>query len=85
MLIGYARVSTDDQTFALQEDALKKAGCKRIFYDKMSGAKAKRPGLEEALDYLRDNEDVLVVWRLDRLGRSLPHLISCIGSGRSIG
>lgn len=75
MLIGYARVSTDDQTFALQEDALKKAGCKRIFYDKMSGAKAKRPGLEEALDYLRDNEDVLVVWRLDRLGRSLPHLI----------
>ncbi len=75
MLIGYARVSTDDQTFALQEDALKKAGCQRIFYDKMSGAKAKRPGLEEALDYLRDNEDVLVVWRLDRLGRSLPHLI----------
>ncbi len=75
MLIGYARVSTDDQTFALQEDALKKAGCKRIFYDKMSGAKAKRPGLEEALGYLRDHEDVLVVWRLDRLGRSLPHLI----------
>lgn len=75
MLIGYALVSTDDQTFALPEDALKKAGCKRIFYDKMSGAKAKRPGLEEALDYLRDNEDVLVVWRLDRLGRSLPHLI----------
>jgi DNA invertase Pin-like site-specific DNA recombinase len=75
MLIGYARVSTDDQTFALQEDALKKAGCKRIFYDKMSGVKAKRPGLEEALSYIRDNEDVLVVWRLDRLGRSLPHLI----------
>ena len=75
MLIGYARVSTDDQIFALQEDALKKAGCKRIFYDKMSGAKAKRPGLEEALNYLRDEEDVLVVWRLDRLGRSLPHLI----------
>jgi DNA invertase Pin-like site-specific DNA recombinase len=75
MLIGYARVSTDDQVFALQEDALKKAGCTRIFYDKMSGAKAKRPGLEEALNYLRDNDDVLVVWRLDRLGRSLPHLI----------
>lgn len=76
MLIGYARVSTDDQNFALQEDALKKAGCKRIFHDKMSGAKAKRPGLEEALGYLRDHhDDVLVVWRLDRLGRSLPHLI----------
>lgn len=75
MLIGYARVSTDDQIFALQEDALKKAGCTRIFYDKMSGAKAKRPGLEEALNYLRDNDDMLVVWRLDRLGRSLPHLI----------
>ena len=75
MLIGYARVSTDDQTFALQEDALNKAGCKRIFYDKMSGAKAKRPGLDDALNFLRDNEDVLVVWRLDRLGRSLPHLI----------
>lgn len=75
MLIGYARVSTDDQIFALQEDALKRAGCTRIFYDKMSGAKAKRPGLEEALDYLRDNEDVLVVWRLDRLGRSLQQLI----------
>lgn len=75
MLIGYARVSTDDQIFALQDDALRKAGCTRIFYDKMSGAKAKRPGLEEALNYLRDNEDILVVWRLDRLGRSLPHLI----------
>lgn len=75
MLIGYARVSTDDQIFDLQEDALKKAGCKRIFYDKISGAKSKRPGLEEALNYLRNNEDVLVVWRLDRLGRSLPHLI----------
>lgn len=75
MLIGYARVSTDDQIFALQEDALKKAGCKRIFFDKISGYKAKRPGLEEALTYLRDNEDVLVVWRLDRLGRSLAHLI----------
>ena len=75
MLIGYARVSTDDQDFALQEDALKNAGCQKIFYDKMRGAGAKRPGLREALDYLRDGEDTLVVWRLDRLGRSLKNLI----------
>jgi len=75
MLVGYARVSTDDQDFALQEDALKKAGCKKIYYDKMSGAGAERPGLREALDYLRDDEDTLVVWRLDRLGRSLKNLI----------
>lgn len=68
MYIGYARVSTDDQNLALQEDALKEAGCERIFYDKVSGAKSERPGLQEALDYLRDGEDVLVVWRLDRLG-----------------
>jgi DNA invertase Pin-like site-specific DNA recombinase len=75
MLIGYARVSTDDQDFALQEDALKNVGCKKIYYDKMSGAKSERPGLREALDYLRDGEDCLVVWRLDRLGRSLKNLI----------
>ena len=75
MLIGYARVSTDDQNLALQEDALNKAGCKKIFHDKMSGAGAERPGLREALDYLRDGEDTLVVWRLDRLGRSLKNLI----------
>jgi DNA invertase Pin-like site-specific DNA recombinase len=75
MLIGYARVSTDDQDFALQEDALKNVGCKKIYYDKMSGARSERPGLREALDYLRDGEDCLVVWRLDRLGRSLKNLI----------
>ena len=75
MLIGYARVSTDDQNLALQEDALNKAGCKKIFRDKMSGAGAERQGLREALDYLRDGEDTLVVWRLDRLGRSLKNLI----------
>jgi DNA invertase Pin-like site-specific DNA recombinase len=61
MLIGYARVSTDDQDFALQEDALNKVGCKKIFYDKISGAKSQRPGLQEAMDYLRDGEDTLVV------------------------
>jgi len=75
MLIGYARVSTQDQTLNLQKDALQKAGCTRIFTDTASGAKAERKGLEEALSYLRAG-DTLVVWRLDRLGRSLPHLIA---------
>ena len=75
MLVGYARVSTDDQNLALQQDALKKAGCEKIFCDKMSGTKSTRPGLQETLDYLRDNQDTLVVWRLDRLGRSLKNLI----------
>jgi DNA invertase Pin-like site-specific DNA recombinase len=74
MLIGYARVSTADQTLALQQDALEKAGCTKIFTDVMSGAKAERKGLEEALNYVREN-DTLVVWRLDRLGRSLKDLI----------
>jgi DNA invertase Pin-like site-specific DNA recombinase len=75
MLIGYARVSTQDQTLALQQDALQKAGCSKIFTDTASGAKAERKGLEEALNYVRKG-DTLVVWRLDRLGRSLPHLIT---------
>jgi DNA invertase Pin-like site-specific DNA recombinase len=75
MLIGYARVSTHDQTLALQRDALEKAGCTKIFNDTASGAKAERKGLEEALNYVRKG-DTLVVWRLDRLGRSLPHLIT---------
>ncbi len=77
MLIGYARVSTQDQTLNLQLDALKKAGCEKIFTDTMSGTKTERPGLEEALDFIRPG-DTLVVWRLDRLGRSLPHLIETI-------
>ena len=77
-LIGYARVSTAEQDTALQTDALRKAGCERIFEDTVSGAKAERPGLTAALAYLRDG-DVLAVWRLDRLGRSLPHLIDAIG------
>ena len=75
MLIGYARVSTDEQSLALQADALKKSGCKKIYRDKMSGAGSERPGLHDALDYLQDGEDTLVVWRLDRLGRSLKNLI----------
>lgn len=74
MLIGYARVSTQDQTLDLQKDALTKAGCEKIFTDMVSGAKADRPGLQEAVSFLREG-DVLAVWKLDRLGRSLQHLI----------
>ena len=70
MLVGYARVSTTDQTLDLQRDALTKAGCTKIFTDTASGALAERKGLLEALDYVRAG-DTLVVWRLDRLGRSL--------------
>src|SRR5512133_876414 len=77
MLIGYARVSTTDQTLDLQQDALKNAGCESIFTDTASGAKQERVGLDEALRYVRKG-DTLVVWRLDRLGRSLPHLIETI-------
>jgi DNA invertase Pin-like site-specific DNA recombinase len=75
MLIGYARVSTHDQTLNLQRDALEKAECTKIFTDTASGAKTERIGLDEALQYVRPG-DTLVVWRLDRLGRSLPHLIA---------
>src|SRR5436190_3310914 len=77
MLIGYARVSTQDQTLNLQKDALEKLGCTKIFTDTASGAKAERTGLNEALEYVREG-DTLVVWRLDRLGRSLKHLIETI-------
>jgi DNA invertase Pin-like site-specific DNA recombinase len=75
MNIGYARVSTHDQTLNLQQDALTTAGCSKIFTETASGAKAERQGLEEALRYVRAG-DTVVVWRLDRLGRSLPHLIA---------
>jgi DNA invertase Pin-like site-specific DNA recombinase len=75
--IGYARVSTDAQHMTLQRDALAKVGCAKIFEDVASGAKAERPGLAEALAYVREG-DVLVVWKFDRLGRSLPHLIETI-------
>lgn len=78
-LIGYARVSTAEQDTALQMDALRKAGCERIFEDTVSGVKADRHGLAAALAYLRDG-DVLAVWRLDRFGRSLPHLIETISA-----
>jgi DNA invertase Pin-like site-specific DNA recombinase len=74
MLIGYARVSTGDQNLDLQLDSLKAAGCDKLFTDKLSGSKDDRPGLGEALGFVRSG-DTLVVWRLDRLGRSLSHLI----------
>lgn len=77
MKIGYARVSREDQNLDLQRDALLAAGCEKIFSDQMSGAKADRPGLDMALEFLRDG-DALVVWRLDRLGRSVKNLIEII-------
>ena len=75
MLIGYARVSTNDQNLALQKDALKKAGCEKVFEDQITGTRADRPGLQEALSYMRLG-DTLVVWKLDRVGRSLKHLVA---------
>jgi len=76
-LLGYARVSSADQNLELQRDALEAAGCARVFDDTASGARTERPGLDKALEYLRPG-DTLVVWRLDRLGRSLGHLISLV-------
>tara|TARA_R110000868_G_scaffold395949_1_gene667966 strand:- start:54 stop:632 length:579 start_codon:yes stop_codon:yes gene_type:complete len=87
-LIGYARVSTHDQNLDLQIDALMKAGCNRknIFIDKISGAKSERPGLNKAIKKL-NNGDTFIVWRLDRLGRSMTHLISVVEifKGRGVG
>ena len=76
-LIGYARVSTAEQDTALQTDALHKAGCERVFEDIISGAKTERQGLDAALAYLREG-DALVVWKLDRLGRSMVHLVNTV-------
>lgn len=77
MLIGYARVSTAEQTLALQEDALHAAGCDTIFRDTISGGTTDRPGLSQAIEQAQAG-DTLVVWRLDRLGRSLSHLIEVV-------
>jgi len=77
MLIGYARVSTLDQNPELQIDALNDAGCKKIFMEKISGANKKRKQLQEALDYMRDG-DTLVVWKLSRLARSLTQIINTV-------
>jgi DNA invertase Pin-like site-specific DNA recombinase len=88
MKIGYARVSTDGQTVDAQVDALKNAGCEKLFTEVASGAKRDRPVLMEAMAYLRPtSDDVLVVYKLDRVARSLPHLIEIMNdlSGRGIG
>lgn len=77
MNIGYVRVSTDDQKLDLQKDALVNAGCDKLYEDIASGAKEKRAGLDNAIRYLRKG-DTLVVWKLDRLGRSLKHLIQVV-------
>jgi DNA invertase Pin-like site-specific DNA recombinase len=77
MYIGYARVSTPDQSLDLQTDALQSAGCERLFTDTISGARVERPGLATALSACRPG-DILVVWKLDRLGRSLPHLVETV-------
>src|SRR5215472_14996226 len=74
MSVGYARVSTQEQDLALQLDALQAAGCERIFTEKASGAQRDRPQLQAALDYMRA-DDTLVVWKLDRLARSLRHFL----------
>lgn len=78
MLIGYARVSSNDQNLDLQIDELTKAGCSKIFSDKMSGINKKRPGLDEAVSHLR-KKDTFIIWKLDRLGRSLKGLIDFVG------
>jgi DNA invertase Pin-like site-specific DNA recombinase len=77
MLVGYARVSTQDQNQELQLDALKKEGCEKVFTEKASGAQRDRPQLKAALDYMREG-DTLVVWKLDRLARSLKQLIETV-------
>jgi len=79
MKIGYARVSTADQHLRMQEDALKSAGCEEIYTDIISGVKSQRTGLDKALSFAREG-DVNVVWKLDRLGRSIQHLIQTITS-----
>ncbi len=85
-LVGYARVSTDKQDVALQREALQQHGCERerIFVDTASGARTQRPGLDACLESLRKG-DVLLVWRLDRLGRSMPHLVNLVTELRERG
>ncbi|ANA39355.1 DNA invertase [Geobacter anodireducens] len=78
MLIGYARVSTQDQNLDLQRSALEQAGCERIYEDQVSGSRSERPGLKAMLDFIREG-DTLVVWKLDRLGRSVKGLVDLVG------
>jgi DNA invertase Pin-like site-specific DNA recombinase len=84
MQIGYARVSTDDQHLDLQRDALQQAGCERVFEDTASGAKAKRVGLVALMEILRAG-DTVVIWRMDRLGRSLKDLIALVERLETVG
>jgi len=84
MLIGYARVSTDDQNLDLQRDALQQAGCERVFEDTASGAKAERIGLVALMEVLRAG-DTVVIWRMDRLGRSLKDLIALVERLEAVG
>jgi DNA invertase Pin-like site-specific DNA recombinase len=78
MLIGYMRVSTGEQSLDLQRDALRRVGCERTYEDICSGRVSERPGLSKALDAAREG-DALVVWKLDRIGRSLPHVVGLVG------
>jgi DNA invertase Pin-like site-specific DNA recombinase len=82
MYVGYARVSTKEQTIDLQVDALTQAGCTRVYTEVISGARADRPILAQVLEMLRAG-DVLVIWKLDRLGRSLPHLLAIVTALRT--
>ena len=84
MQIGYARVSTDDQNLDLQRDALQQAGCERVFEDTASGAKAERVGLVALMEVLRTG-DTVVIWRMDRLGRSLKDLIALVERLETVG
>jgi len=84
MLVGYARVSTQDQKPELQLDALKAAGCEKVFVEKASGAQRERPELKAALEYMRDG-DTLVVWKLDRLARSMKQLIETVEGLEEVG
>ena len=79
MNVGYARISTKEQHLRMQEDALKSAGCEEIYTDIASGSKSERPGLDNALSHIREG-DTLVVWKLDRLGRSIQHLIQTVAT-----
>lgn len=79
MNIGYARISTKEQHLRMQEDALKSVGCEEIYTDIASGSKSERPGLDKALSHIREG-DTFIVWKLDRLGRSIQHLIQTVAT-----
>ena len=84
MKIGYARVSTKDQSLNLQKDALKKAGCEKIYSEQISGTKTDRTKLNEMIEHIRQG-DVIIVWKLDRLGRSLRDLVNLVSKFQDLG